>query len=138
MWILRLNDMRSSQIQDMTDVCRGDSIGEFLALLGSETVVPYTEPRSGSMFWGKTFRKGGPLEWFNRPDSIHLSNHFEEVPVLTLAASAVDRARRAYLHLPHVMAWRLEQHGLEAAISAARPVFAPAPVETLRFGGSSS
>lgn len=63
MWILRLNDMRSSQIEILTPVARADSPAALEALLARETVEPYKDGR-----WGKVFRKGGPLEWCNKPD----------------------------------------------------------------------
>jgi hypothetical protein len=62
MWILQLNDMRMPKVEMMTPVARADSREEIIALLERERVESY---RDGQ--WGKSFRKGGPLEWFNPP-----------------------------------------------------------------------
>lgn len=62
MWILRLNDMRSPKIEMLTTVCRSDSFEALADLLVREKVEHYMDDR-----WGKVFRRGGPLEWFNEP-----------------------------------------------------------------------
>ena len=61
MWILRLNDMRSPRIEIMSNAARAESLKDLQALVERETVQPYR----GDDGWGKAFRKGGPLEWFN-------------------------------------------------------------------------
>jgi hypothetical protein len=68
LYLLRLNDMRSPQIEIMTDICVGThrDLKEFIQ---NETDAPYTD-RGGSRPWHKTFRKGGPLEWFNPPSEL--------------------------------------------------------------------
>lgn len=62
MWVLMLNDMRSSNIENMFPVCRAESYDALLAFVDREKVDPY---RDGP--WGKNFRVGGPLEWYNPP-----------------------------------------------------------------------
>jgi hypothetical protein len=62
MWILALNDMRSPQIEIMTNICRADTEEELRALVEREKVAPYKDGH-----WRKIYRKGGPLEWFNAP-----------------------------------------------------------------------
>jgi hypothetical protein len=62
MWILQLNDMRMPKVEMMDAVARADTKEELLSLLEREKVEPYSDDR-----WGKVFRKGGPLEWFNPP-----------------------------------------------------------------------
>lgn len=61
-YILVLNDMRSSNYETMTTVARANSIQELVDLVESELTTPY---RDGQ--WNKSFRAGGPLEWFNPP-----------------------------------------------------------------------
>lgn len=61
-YVLALNDMRAGRIQDTYPVCWSEDPEELEALMERESVEPY---RDGT--WGKTFRQGGPLEWYNRP-----------------------------------------------------------------------
>ncbi len=61
MFVLVLNDMRSSHIETPFSVCLGETREEILDLIKRETVEVYKDGK-----WGKTFRKGGPLEWYNR------------------------------------------------------------------------
>ena len=56
-----LNDMRSSNVEMMQPVARADSIEQIKAYLSSQKVEPYSD---GS--WRKSFRQGGPMEWFNQ------------------------------------------------------------------------
>jgi hypothetical protein len=62
MWVLLLNDMRASNIENLQPVCRAESYQELLNYVKREQVEPY---RDGQ--WAKVFRKDGPLEWFNPP-----------------------------------------------------------------------
>ena len=62
MWILQLNDMRSSNVETMQFVTRAETREELDRFIASESVEPY---RDGT--WAKSFRDGGPLEWFNLP-----------------------------------------------------------------------
>lgn len=63
MWILQLNDMRSSKIEQLTTICRSENKEDLTILISRELVEPY---RDGN--WYKVFRQGGFLEWFNPPD----------------------------------------------------------------------
>jgi hypothetical protein len=87
MFVLVLNDMRDCRVEMTTMVCRSETETDMLALLERETVEVYRDPkhppywlenpRSGAKievipgieegWWGKSFRKGGPLEWYNQP-----------------------------------------------------------------------
>ena len=62
MWVLLLNDMRSSHFEDVHPVFRAETREELDRLLQSEKVSSYRDGR-----WAKSFRQGGPLEWFNYP-----------------------------------------------------------------------
>lgn len=68
MWILQLNDMRSSKIEISTTVVRAETKEELESFIERERVEGYHDDN-----WGKGFRKDGPLEWFNQPSN----NHFE-------------------------------------------------------------
>lgn len=72
MWILQLNDMRSPKIEILTTVCRAETREELEALIARERVEFY---RDGP--WGKQFRRGGILEWFNPP--YHFDRPFVDI-----------------------------------------------------------
>lgn len=61
-YVLMLNDMRSSNIENLVAVKVGTR-EELVAFHEGERVERYVDGR-----WGKTFRQGGPLEWFNSGD----------------------------------------------------------------------
>jgi hypothetical protein len=61
MWILRLNPM-TSNAETVVPLVRAETREQLEAFMASETVTPYQDSQ-----WGKTFRQGGPLEWFNPP-----------------------------------------------------------------------
>jgi hypothetical protein len=61
--VLMLNDMRAAQIENLSLVAFAESAEELEDFVRAELVPPY---RDGH--WGKMFRAGGPLEWFNPPD----------------------------------------------------------------------
>jgi hypothetical protein len=60
MFILYLNDMRSAHVEDIHPICHAETREALLSFVEGETVPSYTDGR-----WGKSFRKGGPLEWYN-------------------------------------------------------------------------
>lgn len=64
MWVMHLNDMRASNIENMTAVARAETVEELKALLTREDCGVYTDGK-----WRKQFRQGGPLEWYNPPIS---------------------------------------------------------------------
>ena len=63
-FVLALNDMRSSNIENTMIACRSNT-RESLERLMQQEAVPGGW-RDGQ--WGKTFKQGGILEWFNPPD----------------------------------------------------------------------
>lgn len=65
MWVLQLKDMRNAKIEHpATPVIRAETKEELESLLKLEKVERYQDDQ-----WGKTFRKDGPLEWFNDTSS---------------------------------------------------------------------
>lgn len=72
MWVLMLNDMRAAQIDNLSPIVRAETREQLDAFVAQEKVEPYND---GSR--RKTYRQGGPLEWFNPPfesDSHHFIN----------------------------------------------------------------
>lgn len=71
MWLLRLNDMRTSHREGLVTVCRAETREELEELVRDETVEHYTDPaepkEKESYLFHKTFRKDSTLEWYNRP-----------------------------------------------------------------------
>ena len=62
MWVLKLNDMRFPKIEMFETVAKAERPEKLQAWMVLEKVADY---RDGQ--WGKAFRKGGPLEWYNEP-----------------------------------------------------------------------
>jgi hypothetical protein len=90
MWILQLNDMRAPKIEMNTIVCKAETKEELQDLLVHELVEPYKEDK-----WGKTYRKGGPLEWYNPPFSFSGSFGAHLIDIGTEDSWAED-ARMSY------------------------------------------
>jgi hypothetical protein len=65
MWILRLNDMRDDHFESLRPAFRAETREALVALVERETVPGGYTTHDGR--WGKTFRAGGPLEWYNPP-----------------------------------------------------------------------
>lgn len=96
MWVLFLNDMRSSNIENLQPVCRAETRSALDALLQREAVPGY---RDGQ--WGKSFRQGGPLEWFNPPWSGDERQHFQDAGTeADWAANAVRAYQQRVMSLP--------------------------------------
>lgn len=83
-FMLFLNDMRSDHSEDVKPVARANTPEELESFMERERVEQYQEPtglsptspemepslydyRVNSQTWTKSFRKVGPLEWFNPP-----------------------------------------------------------------------
>lgn len=95
-WVLRLNDMRSSNIEILTAVLRAKTKGELVEFVESQRVAEYHEPQEVPQTmaarmarpsqvrgpWQKCFRKGGPLEWYNAPYRSDEDLHFFAVEAL--------------------------------------------------------
>jgi hypothetical protein len=72
-WILQLNPMRG-HTEDIVQVAVAATKEELTAFVDGERVEPYMDVADspfglGVCTFNKIFRKGGPLEWFNPPDS---------------------------------------------------------------------
>ena len=61
-YVLNLNHMRSARVENLSPVCWSENPEDFRDLIKREQVEYYRDEN-----WGKNFRKGGPLEWFNPP-----------------------------------------------------------------------
>ena len=66
MWVLR-----SPQIEILTDVAWSQTKEELERFIESERVDEYKDGN-----WYKTFRKDGPLEWYNEPYESFSESHF--------------------------------------------------------------
>ena len=62
MWVLMLNDMRLPNVETTILVAKAKTDEAIVAFLKGETVEPYQDGQ-----WHKSYRPGGPLEWFNPP-----------------------------------------------------------------------
>lgn len=62
MFVLQLNDMRASNVENLSPVARAETIEELQRFLDNEKVEYYNDDR-----WRKSYRQGGPLEWYNSP-----------------------------------------------------------------------
>ena len=62
-WVLLMNDMRSSNIENYSPVCCAATREELVAFYESQKIDPYSDGK-----WGKSFKQGGPLEWYNPLD----------------------------------------------------------------------
>jgi hypothetical protein len=79
MYFLYLNDMRSSNIETLTPVAKGSSVEALKAYVESEKVPYYEDGR-----FGKGFRQGGRLEWFNYPSASFEHQHYRHDPHIHL------------------------------------------------------
>ena len=110
MWILFLNDIRDPKPESVKAVFRAENKDELQALVAREAVAPYEE--AIEHMWGKgkvpthskSFRKGGPLEWYNPPLAAHDRGHFKHMqPVddvvkkqVEVASKQIEEQIRAY------------------------------------------
>lgn len=84
MWVLCLNDMRSPKIEILQPVARAETKEALKAFLDREKVEGYKDGQ-----WGKGYRAGGPLEWFNAPYDSDEHHHFVQI------GSQQDRIQQA-------------------------------------------
>lgn len=110
MWILLLNDMRFPKIEMRQAVARAPTREDLVAWIEREKVEGYREPRDQHRHWGKSFRKGGLLEWYNSPYEFQFDDHFVDFDVMLAEychehglspwSEAVTEIRRKYMELP--------------------------------------
>ncbi len=86
MWVLQLNPM-TANAEQVIPVVYAETREQLEAFLTSETVEPYQDGP-----WGKVFRQGSLLEWFNPP---YGENAFMNVPAFVDIGSAEDWAMQA-------------------------------------------
>ena len=96
-WLLALNDMRSSNMENLTFVCWSSSMDDLRKFLEYEQVTSYWD---GS--WGKSFRKFGPLEWYNPPWNLEEGGHFILVPPVCTIHGVVEYRHPMIVNLPSV------------------------------------
>ena len=96
MFVLQLNDMRASQVEILTPVARVETREELEKCLKDNEVEPYRDGR-----WGKDYRQGGPLEWYNKP--FYLNEALVDVSTEdSWAESARENFRSQIMMLPEV------------------------------------
>jgi len=72
MFVLLLNNMQSPNIEIVEPVAKAETQEALMSFIERERVAAYREPGEnyyGTTMWGKNFRKGGVLEWYNPPFS---------------------------------------------------------------------
>lgn len=96
MWVLALNDMRSSKFEYIQPVFRAETKEALKAFVESHKVEHYTTNNTrvlnhttdqmagmtevnDNYKFSKGFKFGGPLEWFNAPDEHNESGHYLDV-----------------------------------------------------------
>ena len=98
MWVLCLNNMQASNVEILSPVARAESREALQSLLDRERVEPYKDGQ-----WGKVYRQGGPLEWFNPPWGFDSHRHFINVGTSEDAARmAIEQWEAQVLPLPLV------------------------------------
>ena len=96
MWVLVLNDMRASNVENTQPRFRADTKEQLIALLETEKVDPYRDDQ-----WGKNYRKGGSLEWMNPPWSAEEGEHLVNVGNEdSWAAGARQRYQQEVMSIP--------------------------------------
>jgi hypothetical protein len=96
-WILNLNDMRFAHVEELKFVCWAATIEELREFVNSETVEYYKDDK-----WGKTFRKFGPLEWYNRPWEHEDSRHFLQPSPTIVAYGIFEYRAPLIINLPSI------------------------------------
>lgn len=92
MWVLLLNDMRSSKFELLQPVFRAESKEALKAYVESQKVPEYKTPmvrfadgpkgigsEKVTHSFSKGFKAGGPLEWFNAPLDFHEGEYYIDV-----------------------------------------------------------
>jgi len=93
MYVLCLNDMRSSKIEILQDVARAETKEQLKAFVEKHKVEPYlTDER-----WSKVFKQDGILEWFNPPYDHQEEHHFRHItPIEKLLAEVTENIGTSY------------------------------------------
>jgi len=73
-WILNMNDMRSAHVEEKSPAFKAETRQQLIDFMARERVESYRDGK-----WGKVFRVGGPLEWFNEPYEWQLERDLIEV-----------------------------------------------------------
>ena len=94
-WILNLNDMRFPHVEDLVYVCWANTLEELQAFVNREQVETYKDDK-----WGKTFRKFGPLEWYNKP--WNEADHYLQVPPTIVFHGILEYRAPTIVNLPSI------------------------------------
>ena len=88
-WVVLLNDMRSANYENLGPCGCAETRQELEKFVQGQRVETYQDDdgRPGkcghcgtSEYWEKSFRKGGPLEWFNPPRGGHYVQYWPPHP----------------------------------------------------------
>ena len=96
-WVLNLNDMRFSHIEELIYVCWANSLQELQDFVNRETVEPYQDGK-----WGKVFRKFGPLEWYNQPWDHNFRMHYFQPPPTIVVHGIFEFRSPLVVNLPTI------------------------------------
>jgi len=102
-WVLRLNDMRSSNYETLTPVCYADTQEELQELVEAEKVDHYSDEH-----WVKGFKRGGPLEWFNPPSDSFQSEHYVTVPSRIVVYGFIEFRDPVIVNFPSCQSLKLQ------------------------------
>jgi len=89
--------MRGPKSEILEPAFRADTREELVAFLARERVDPYRDGR-----WGKVYRQGGPLEWFNEPMGFEEERAFVEIDIEAAVANFLKRIAVQMNLVPHV------------------------------------
>ncbi len=108
MYVLILNDMRSSQIQTCTRAVWADTKEELVKLMADCKVEPWNdESKIGPGVWGKVYKKGSVLEWYNEPVDYY-GQGIKKLPTLDEALKEAEENHTKHVKylqstVPHMM-----------------------------------
>lgn len=96
MFVLQLNDMRASNVENLRAVARAETKEELEDFMEKEKVESYTDGR-----YTKNFRQNSLLEWFNPPWSLR-SAIVDARTAEQWASDAIERFNEQVMVLPSI------------------------------------
>lgn len=95
-WILQLNNMRDPKIEISRIVAISDSREKLENWYNEQKTEAWTDESEPGKKWGKSFKKGSELEWYNPvsfikgpPDSFGHGIYFQWIPKIDLEANKI-------------------------------------------------